>query len=148
MQNLQICCCITLKESYDPENDEAAPKDVSPNTSLPKRNMHTFRCSAPFSAATPAARWPVQRCHSDGAHCRSERVNCNAMFYTDTTAQKNKRKCDCEFYSTKIRKLDEKNKKLKELYKEQNKKHVEELEKQTEIFYILLKKEKEKMQKN
>lgn len=73
--------------------------------------------------------------------------NCNAMFYTDTTAQKNKRKCDCEFYSTKIRKLDEENKKLKELCEEQNKKHVEELEKQTEIFHILLKKEKEIMQK-
>jgi len=80
LQNLQICRCVTLKEEYDPENDKAAPKDVSPNTSLPKRNMHTFRRSAPFSGATPAARWPVQRCHSDGAHCRSERVKHGLFF--------------------------------------------------------------------
>jgi hypothetical protein len=36
-----MCCCITLEESYDPDNDEAAPKDVSPNTSLPTRNICT-----------------------------------------------------------------------------------------------------------
>jgi hypothetical protein len=41
LQNLQICCCITLKESYDPDNEEAASKDVSPNTSLPTRNICT-----------------------------------------------------------------------------------------------------------
>jgi len=29
LQNLQICRCVTLKEDYDPENDKAAPKDVS-----------------------------------------------------------------------------------------------------------------------
>jgi len=81
LQNLQICRRVTLKEDYDPENDKAAPKDVSPNTCLPKRNTHTFRRSAPFSGVTPAARWPVQRCHSDGAHCRSERVN-NLLYDT------------------------------------------------------------------
>jgi len=48
--------------------------------------------------------------------------------------------CNCEFYSAKIRKLDEENKKLKEL-------HQEELKKQKEVFNILLKKETEKIQK-
>jgi len=38
--------------------------------------------------------------------------------------------------------LDEETKKLKELYQEQNKKHIEELKKQTETFYLRKKKRK------
>jgi len=48
--------------------------------------------------------------------------------------------CNCEFYSAKIWKLDEENKKLKEL-------HQEELKKQKEVFNILFKKETQKIQK-
>ena len=71
MQNLQICCCITLKESYHPDNDEAAPKDGSPNTSLPTRNICTL------SVVVFRTSVPLFRCHSDGAHCRSEKVKVN-----------------------------------------------------------------------
>lgn len=74
MQNRQKFHCVIRKEEDDPENDKAAPKDVSLNTSLTKRNMHTFWRSAPFSGVTPAACWPIQQRHSDGAHCRNEKV--------------------------------------------------------------------------
>ena len=73
MQDLQICCYITLKESYDPDNDEAAPKDVSPNTSLPTRNICTLsvavlrsvplfrRHGGPYSGVTPTEHTAVAK---------------------------------------------------------------------------------------
>jgi hypothetical protein len=116
MQNLQISCCITLKESYDPENDEAAPKDVSPTTSLPTRNICTLsvavlrsvalfrRRHGPFRNAIPAARWLVQRRHSGGQRSSSERVKRrNISIRNEITEFSAKSKNDCVFASRRTR---------------------------------------------
>ncbi|XP_028046261.1 THAP domain-containing protein 1 [Monomorium pharaonis] len=70
------------------------------------------------------------------------------MTETSTNVNIRKRKiCECEAYLVKIRKLEEENKKLQKLHLDQIDEHNKELEKQQEIFQVLLNKEKKEMKK-
>lgn len=68
--------------------------------------------------------------------------------YIGTNVNNRRRKiCECDTYSAKIRKLEEENIKLQKLHLDEIEKLNKELEKQKEIFEVLLDKEKETLRK-